>query len=199
MKFDGQRYEVSLPWNENCPNLPSNRGLALKRLANVEARLRKQPEQAQMYKDYINQYLNDGHARPIMAEDEKACRIHYLPHHPVFREEKSTTKCRAVFDAATKGLEGVSLNDFLLPGPALQPDLVTLLIRFRCHRIGMMAEVRKIVPEDQNVHRFLWRDIDPNQEIKTYCMTRLPFGDVSSPYEAIATMHHHADQYRDIS
>ncbi|XP_028412339.1 uncharacterized protein LOC114535156 [Dendronephthya gigantea] len=63
-----------------------------------------------------------------------------------------------------------------------------------------MADVRKmflqikIAPEDQNAHRFLWRDMDPNSEIKTYCMTRLPFGDVSSPYEAIATMHHHADQ-----
>jgi hypothetical protein len=196
VKFDGQRYEVSLPWKENCPNLPSNRGLSLKRLANVEARLRKQPEPAQMYKHYINQYLNDSHARPIMAEDEKACRIHYLPHHPVFREEKSTTKCTAVFDAAAKGLEGVSLNDCLLPGPALQPDLMSLLIRFRCHCIGMRADVRKMFsqitlpPEDQNVHRFLWRDMDPNQEIKTYCVTRLPFGDVSSPYEAIATMHH---------
>ncbi|XP_028407170.1 uncharacterized protein LOC114529555 [Dendronephthya gigantea] len=200
VKFDGQRYEVSLPWKEDCPKLLSNRGLALKRLANVEAKLKKQPEHARMYKDSINQYINDGHARLITAEDDKAYRIHYLPHHPVFREEKSTTKCRAVFDASAKGLEGVSLNDCLLPGPALQPDLVSLLIRFRCHRIGMMADVRKmflqikIASEDQNAHCFLWRDMDPNSEIKTYCMTRLPFGDVSSPYEAIATMHHHADQ-----
>ena len=32
VKFDGQRYEVSLPWRKICPKLPSNQGLALKRL-----------------------------------------------------------------------------------------------------------------------------------------------------------------------
>ena len=81
-----------------------------------------------MYKDSFKQYLNDGHAR-ITTEDEKAQKIHYLPHHSVFKKERSTTKCRAVFDAATKSAEGVSLNDCLLPGPAFQPDLVSLLIR----------------------------------------------------------------------
>lgn len=58
-----------------------------------------------MYKDAINQYLTDGHARLVTAEDEETCRISYLPHHPVFRQEKSTTKCRAVFDAAAKSPE----------------------------------------------------------------------------------------------
>ena len=204
VKFDGQRYEVSLPWKKNCPKLTSNREISLKRLTKVEARLKKQPEQAQMYRDSINQYFNDGHARLLTVEDEQASKIHYLPHHPVFRKEKSTTKCRAVFDAATKTPEGVSLNDCLLPGPALQPDLVSLLIRFRFHRIGMMADLRKmflqikIAPEDQNVHRFLWRDLDSNAEVKEYCMTRLPFGDICSPYEAIATMHHHADQCKEV-
>ena len=109
-----------------------------------------------------------------------------------------------MFDAVGKSTDGVSLNDCLLPGPALQPDLVSLLIRFRCHRVGMMADVRKmflqikIAPEDQNVHRFFWRDLNPNEKVKTYCMTRLPFGDVSSPFEAIATMHYHADQCKEI-
>ena len=108
-----------------------------------------------MYKDSIKQYLNDGHARLITTEDEKAQKIHYLPHHSVFKKERSTTECRAVFDAAAKSAEGVSLNDCLLPGPAFQPDLVSLLIRFRCHRIGMMADARKmflqikIAPDDQ--------------------------------------------------
>ena len=125
MKFDGQRYEVSLPWRKICPELPSNQGLALKRLENVETRLRKQPEKAQMYKDAINQYLKDGHARLVTAEDEKIDRIHYLPQHPVFRQEKSTTKCRAVFDTVVKSMHRVSLNDCLLPGPALQPDLMS--------------------------------------------------------------------------
>jgi hypothetical protein len=52
-----------------------------------------------MYKESINQYIKDSHAREITANDEKAEKVHYLPHHPVSRQDKSTTKCRAVFDA----------------------------------------------------------------------------------------------------
>ena len=71
---------------------------------------------------------------------------------------------------------------------------MSILIRFRLHRIAMMADVRKMflqikaAPKDQNVHRFLWRDMDMHKPVKTYCMTRLPFGDISSPFESIATI-----------
>ena len=62
----------------------------------------------------------------------------------MFRKDKTTTKCRAVFDASTKNEEGASLNNCLLPGAALQPDLVSILLRFRLHRVAMMADVRKM-------------------------------------------------------
>ena len=61
-----------------------------------------------------------------------------------------------------------------------------------------MADIRKmflqikLAKQDQNVHRFLWRDLNTKIEPKTYCMTHLTFGDVSSPFEAIATVQHHA-------
>ena len=167
--FTASTHHATTKILEDDPNL------ILKKFWNLESiGVTEEPEKAQMYKDAVNQYLKDGHARLVTAEDEKTCRIHYLPHHPVFRQEKSTTKCRAVFDAAAKSTDGVSLNDCVLPGPALQPDLVSLLIRFRCHRVGMMADVRKmflqikIAPKDQNVHRFFWRDLNPNEKIKTY-------------------------------
>jgi hypothetical protein len=92
----------------------------------------------------------------------------------------------------------------IMKGGIKKVYLVSLLIRFRFHRIGMMADLRKmflqikIAPEDQNIHRFLWRDLDSNAEVKEYCMTRLPFGDICSPYEVIATMHHHPDQCKEV-
>lgn len=121
----------------------------------------------------------------------------------MFRKDKTTTKCRAVFDASAKNQEGISLNDCLLPGPALQPDLVSILLRFRLHRVAMMADIRKmflqvkVALKDQNVHKFLWRSMDPTTAVKSYCMTRLPFGDICSPYFAIATMQHHAELNRE--
>ena len=60
-----------------------------------------------------------------------------------------------------QNVDSVSLNDCVLPGPALQPNLASVLIRFRTHRIGMMADVEKMYlqiklsPKDQDVHRYL--------------------------------------------
>ena len=42
------------------------------------------------------------------------------------------------FDASAREQDSVSLNDCVLPGPALQPNLASVLIRFRKHRVGMM-------------------------------------------------------------
>ena len=62
-----------------------------------------------------------------------------------------------------------------------------------------MADVRKmflqvkVASKHQNVHRFLWRNMDRSDIVKDYCMTRLPFGDNSSPYLAIETMRHHSE------
>ena len=50
----------------------------------------------------------------------------YLPHFPVVREDKETTKARIVYDSAAR-YGGVSLNDNMLPGPKLQQDVFDVL------------------------------------------------------------------------
>ena len=56
LKFDGQRYEVSLPWRENHPELCDNYNQAVKRLESVEKQLLRNPIRAEAYKSSINQY-----------------------------------------------------------------------------------------------------------------------------------------------
>ena len=48
----------------------------------------------------------------------------------VFRTDKTTTNHRVVFDGSAKA-DGISLNDCLNTGPALNTDLFAVLIRFR--------------------------------------------------------------------
>ena len=153
-----------------------------------------------MYKDAVGQFLKDGHAREIDERDiNVGTKINYLPHHPVFHKDSLITKCRVVFDASSKNSNGVSLNDCLLTGPVLQPNLVSIIIRFRFHRVALMADIKKIVlqiklaRQDQDVHTFLWRNCDKRVQPKTFCMIRLTFGAVSSPFEAIATVQHHVE------
>ena len=83
----------------------------------------------------------------------------------MFRDDKTTTTCRIVFDASAQEGDGVSLHDCVLPGPALQPNLASVLIRFRTNRIGLVEDIEKmfpqvkLAPEDPDVHRYLWKDL----------------------------------------
>ena len=202
LKFDGERYEVALPWKKDHPELNNNYKQAFKRLQSVETQLRKNEEKALAYSQAINQYLQDGYAEEVKTENDnkESTRVRYLPHHAVYREDKASTKTRIVFDGSCHDGNEASLNDCVLPGPALQPNLVSVLLRFRSRPIAIMADVRKmflqikLAKEDQDVHRYLWRDMKSNIAPRIFKMTRLTFGINSSPFLAIGTAQHHAKE-----
>ena len=123
----------------------------------------------------------------------------------MFRDDKRTTKCRIVFNASARKGGDASLNDCILLGPSLKPNLASVLIRFRTHKIGLIADIEKmflqvkLAPEDRDVHRYLWRDLQPNKSPKVYIMQRLTFGVNASRFLAIATVHAHVNKYKEMS
>ncbi|KRY09343.1 hypothetical protein T12_16119 [Trichinella patagoniensis] len=108
------------------------------------------------------------------------------------------TKCRVVFDGSAK-CAGVSLNDHLETGPNLQADLVSILLRFRQHRIAVQADIEKMYlqvglrAEDRDACRFLWRDCRSDAPPRRYRLTRVCFGLACSPYLAIKVIKTHAE------
>ena len=68
-----------------------------------------------------------------VSESSKPGKRHYLPHHPVIREDKDATKVRIAFNASTKG-NGPGLNECLYKGPQLAPLIFEILLRFRTLR-----------------------------------------------------------------
>ena len=83
-----------------------------------------------------------------IPELETPKRIHYLPHHAIFRKDAKTTKLRVVYDASLKeekggGGGGGFLNDCLHMGPALSPVLYEILIQFREKRIVLVGDIEK--------------------------------------------------------
>ncbi|XP_064629292.1 uncharacterized protein LOC135488580 [Lineus longissimus] len=138
-----------------------------------------------------------GFSEKVKRDADPAKSVYYLPHHAVVREDKSTTKTRIVFDASARDKHGVSLNDCLHQGPALQPSLVAVLLGFRMNNIALMADVKKmflqikIREEDRDVHRYLWRDGNSDWPPEIYRMNRVTFGVNASPFLAIATVKHH--------
>ena len=57
VKFDGERYMVSLLWKRDAPELKSNYDQAVKRLASVEKQLKRNLLRAEANKNAINQYV----------------------------------------------------------------------------------------------------------------------------------------------
>jgi len=137
--------------------------------------LLQDPAKANSYREAINKYVVDGVAEEVPLEQiaqSDGRPVFYLLHHAVIREDKQTTKTRVVFDASVRDTNGRSLNSCLEAGPALQPDLVEILLRFRKNQVGIMGDIEKMFlqirlkEEDRDSHRYLWRITEdlPNDE-----------------------------------
>ena len=82
--------------------------------------------------------------------------------------------------------QGISLNSVLLTGPDLLQRLIHTLMRFRQHQFAVSADIEGmflqvgVLPAEQSVLRFLWRD-DSSMNIDVYQYTRHRFGEKDSP------------------
>ena len=140
----------------------------------------KSPEIARTYIDCIEQYTLKGYIRQVPKEDRPTARW-FLPHFPIVRPDRTTTKTRIVFDASAR-YQGVSLNDVICQGPKLQRDLFHVLLRFRKNPVALACDIAEmylrieIAPEDRPFHRFLWRDVDQENVPEEYEFSRVVFG-----------------------
>ena len=194
--LENNRYEIGMPWKVNEPKFTSNYEQAKSRLESLERSLRKKGvEVSTSYNNIIEEYLEKGYVRkvrPTANEDQW-----FLPHFPVIRDDKDTTKVRIVFDAAAKHDEK-SLNDAVLPGPKLQRELVDVLYRFRQAPVALSGDISQMFlqvglrEQDRPYHRFLWRNLNDKEEPEIYEFLRLPFGNASSPFCAQYVLQTHA-------
>ena len=205
IEFKDGRYEVSLPWKESHPMLPSNYQLSLNRLHGLLHRLRHQPTVLQQYDNVIQDQLKRGMIQPVQdVEGLQEAKVHYLPHHAVIiRQDRETTKLRVVYDASAKRQGAPSLNSCLHSGFNFEQCILDILLRFRTYKIAITADVEKaflmiaISEKDRDALRFLWVD-DINKDTPEVCkfrFTRVVFGVTSSPFLLNATIQHHLKKY----
>ena len=67
-------------------------------LFNTEKKLIKNEQVGKEYQETIESYLKHGYLRKVEPKEELRPSVWYLPHSPVVRMDKSTTKVRIVFD-----------------------------------------------------------------------------------------------------
>ena len=205
IRFDGQRYEVSLPWKEQHPPLLNHHDLCCKRLTNLLRRLKQTPQLLTEYDTIIRDQLDKGIVEMVTQPTVTASdRVHYLPHHGVVRQDKATSKLRIVYDASARS-EGPSLNDCLYTGPKFGQSIFDILLRFRLQQVALIGDIEKaflmvsVCERDRDSLRFLWVT-DPKAEhpnVITLRFTRVVFGVSSSPFLLNATLNHHLDTYRE--
>ena len=202
-------YQVTWPWNERYPDLPTNHALAMGRLRSFVSKIKRQPELMQKYDNIIQEQVDRGVIEKIdrfIQDGEK----HYLSHHAIITPQKPTTKVRVVYDASAKSIEAhKSLNECLYRGPVMINDLCGILIRFRLHTIALVADIEKafhqlgLQKNQRDVTRFLWLkdskvpSVD-NDNIQEYRFCRVPFSVISSPFLLGATIESHLESYNTV-
>ena len=125
--------------------------------------------------------------------------IHYISHHEVVRPEKKTTPICIVFNSSAS-YQGHRLNDYWIKGPDLLNSLFGVILRFRENEIAVTGDISKmyhrvLIPErDQQVHRYLWRNMETEREPDVYVKTVLTFADKPAPAMAQIALRKTADE-----
>ena len=102
-----------------------------------------------------------------IIEDAPGTRVplntYHMLHHAVICKDISTSKVGVIDDCSFKGREGSpSLNEILEPGTCEFIDLLSVLIRLRCYKIGLSADIEQaflqigLKEEDRDLTRFHW-------------------------------------------
>ncbi|XP_046551203.1 uncharacterized protein LOC124260924 [Haliotis rubra] len=200
--YEDGHYQIGIPWKKEVHALPSdNYHMALSRLESTEKKLAKDETIAQAYDDIISQYHKKGYIRKVSSEEKTHTGKWYLPHFPVVRLDRLTTKVRIVFDASAK-YKGISLNEVIHQGPKLQRELFDVLLRFRRNPVAVMSDIAemylqvKLSPDDRPYHRFLWRSMKRDEQAIEYEFSRVVFGVNASPFLAQFVSQENANKHQ---
>lgn len=90
------------------------------------------------YCKFMQDYESLGHMRKLVNPSFDA-NSYYIPHH-IVHKETSTSR----FNASFEDDSGLSLNDCLLSGPVLQPELFDIVINFCRYLIAICCDIAQM-------------------------------------------------------
>ncbi|XP_043990554.1 uncharacterized protein LOC122841353 [Gambusia affinis] len=187
------RYATPLLRKSTAPKLHALPLAVMPLLRATERRLSGNPDLAKVYNEEIHRLERAGYVAKISSDEaSQSEESWYIPHHMVHHNGKA----RVVFNCSFK-YQQTALNDILLPGPNLGASLLSVLLRFREYPVAISGDIRgmfhqiRLLPEDQPLLRFLWRDMEKERSPDIYEWRVLPFGTTCSPCCAIYALQQH--------
>ncbi|GBM05052.1 hypothetical protein AVEN_60237-1 [Araneus ventricosus] len=166
---------------------------ALGSLNSLWRRLSKYPELLSLYRDFMQEYEALGHME-LVTDNNEPSTSYYLPHHGVFKPDKTSTKLQVVFNASALNSNGLSLNAIQMNGGLTQEDLFSIMLRFRKHKFVFSADIRKMYrmilvdPQQRDLQRIVWKN-GKSDTVKTYKLNTVTYGTTSAPYLATRVLH----------
>ena len=203
VKLENQRYQVEFPWKDRHPNLPTNYGLALGRLMSLSRKLKEDKSLLDRYNKFLQDQEDQEMIEKVDPVKPIGPRLHYLAHHPVINEHKTTTKLRVVYDASARSQKhSPTLNECMLRGGVFLNDLCGILMRIQLPKLLVLSDVKSaflqlvLQEQDRDATRFLWFKDKGNpdvteENIQEYRFARVPFGIIASPFLLGATLQYH--------
>ncbi|XP_076038421.1 uncharacterized protein LOC143023695 [Oratosquilla oratoria] len=191
-------YTIRLPFKtEERPAI--NYGRAVAQLHSLKRN--PHPSLYSDYRDILEEYLRLGFIETVPPGPEVDGKVHYLPHHPVYKNS-STTPVRIVFNASSRAYKNaLSLNDALYTGPNLAQKIQSMILLFREGTYGVLVDISKaflrigVDEADRDYCRFLFFTSADMREIQAFRFKVVLFGATCSPYLLNQTIEHHLETY----
>ncbi|XP_063380309.1 uncharacterized protein LOC134666932 [Cydia fagiglandana] len=198
------RYVVQLPLKTNFEDTVRSWGntkrQAVMRLEQLERKFARNEHLKAEYTRVIHECLQLGHMKKVDTEDKG--NAVYLEHCAVIREGKETSKLRLDFDSSANGPNGCSVNSSMMVGPTIQPDLRSLVFRWRTHKICVVGDIikmyRQVRMNDKHtdLERIVWRD-NTSEKIDSHKLLTVTFGTAAAPHLDVRTLQRLADDEQD--
>lgn len=185
------RFIVKIPFKKSVSELGLSQEIALKRFYSLENRLLGRAELREQYVKFMEEYKELGHMTKVELRDNSLDSSGYfIPHHAVLKQSSLTTQCRVVFNASCPTNNGLSLNSVQFPGPALQNDIIDILLRFRKYKFVIAGDISKMYRQilidraQRRYQRIFWRPSN-DKELECFELNTVTYGTASAPYLAI--------------
>lgn len=190
------RLTAPLLWNEKMShNLGTNFNLSKAVLHSNLNRLKGDANKLKLYDDAIKDHVDAGVLEEIPDFTEylkEHPAVSFVPHSPVFRMDKESTKCRVVLlsNLVQKGEKNsISHNQAMLCGANLNSKISTALTKLRFDSYVLVFDIQKaflnisLREADQDKLAILsYKRVAKDQcKLVAYKYTRLPFGLRCSP------------------
>ena len=92
-KNEQGNWEMPLPFRHKDRHLPNNRSQAVNSLNRLMHTLKRKPQMAKDYVEFMGKIIEKGHASPVPIEEitkPQSGRVWYLPHFGVYHPKKPT-------------------------------------------------------------------------------------------------------------